>query len=94
MLIVMDYDETFTEDKTFWSTFILDSVKLGHTVVCCTMRFGDVNYDSDVIGDMEKLNIPIVFAGMHPDKFTALGRSGYDADKAIWIDDSPQYIVI
>jgi len=35
MLIVMDYDETYTEDPSIWDAFILLLRTRGHTIICC-----------------------------------------------------------
>jgi hypothetical protein len=38
MKIALDYDKTFTLDKSFWSKFIDFAVQNGHEIVCVTMR--------------------------------------------------------
>jgi orotidine-5'-phosphate decarboxylase len=93
-LIIIDYDETFTTDKQFWSTFVKMARASGKTVVCCTMRVGNEYVDADVIEDMKTLDIPVVFAAIHADKYAAMSAAGYDVESAIWIDDNPQYIVM
>ena len=91
-LIVVDYDETFTVDKRMFSKIINDFKSNGYRVICCTMRVGNAEYDKDVIEDMEKLDVPIVFAAEKPNKEIAVYHAGYNITDAIWIDDSPEWI--
>ena len=92
MLIIVDYDETFTANKALFSKIIDDFKESGATVICCTMRVGNPYVDRDVIEDMEKLSVPIVFAATHKDKLEAVEKAGYIPENAIWIDDSPYMI--
>lgn len=43
VLIVIDYDETYTEDKMLWNMFVTNAKLKSHTVVCCTMRDNDIS---------------------------------------------------
>lgn len=92
MLIIIDYDETFTEDKPLWSKFIRDAQESNHTIICCTMRLGHETMDANVINDMSELNVPVVFAANRSDKWEAVEKAGYDPQDAVWIDDRPMYI--
>jgi len=90
-LIVLDYDDTYTADKDLWDMFISIALKKEHTVVCCTMRIEGMG-NEDVIEDMGKHNIPIVYSAEAFDKWSAMKESGYDPKYAIWIDDRPMFI--
>jgi hydroxymethylpyrimidine pyrophosphatase-like HAD family hydrolase len=93
MLIVLDYDETYTEDKILWDQFIKNTKSRGHTVICCTNRFNRPSADNDdVIEDMGKHGVEIVFSGPYRDKFDALLDADYNPQNAIWIDDRPSFI--
>lgn len=95
MLLVLDYDETYTAAPSFWDSVVTLAQESGHTVVCCTLRFGDNDrYNYDVIQDMGELNVPIIYAASYKDKFEAVQEHGYIAENAIWIDDCPQFISI
>jgi len=39
MLIVLDYDETYTAAPALWDNFICAAKQHDCTIVCCTMRF-------------------------------------------------------
>lgn len=94
MLIVIDYDETYTEDPILWDMFIDKAKERMHELVCCTMRFaGQDDYNADVIADMGRHGIPIVYAASHRDKWDALVDAGYHPENAVWIDDRPMMIV-
>jgi hypothetical protein len=90
-LIVLDYDDTYTTDPQLWDIFIKNAHKRGHTIICCTMRIEGCG-NEDVIEDMEKHNIPIVYSAEADDKWSAIKEAGYDPINAIWIDDRPMYI--
>lgn len=101
MILALDYDETYTEDKDFWNLVVALAKSRGHEVVCCTMRVNDgssgyMAYNSDVEVDMGLvgLNIPIVYAATFKDKKEAMREHGHDVRQVIWIDDSPEFINI
>lgn len=93
-LVVLDYDETFTTNKELWSTIVTLLMDAGFHVICCTLRFGYSHYDDDVLSDMARINIEVVFAGLKPDKKTAIKDAGYTRKdwNIIWIDDYPEFI--
>ena len=95
MLIVIDYDETFTAQPDMWVEVIRLMESRGNTVICCTNRVGNKHADADVIADMKAINIPVVFAAnaKYRDKFDAVTDAGYAAENAIWIDDCPEFIL-
>jgi hypothetical protein len=93
MLLIIDYDETYTADKSLWDILISAALQRNYVVVCCTMRFTEMEaLNQDVITDMRKHNIPIVYAAEAKDKWEALQEAGYEPSKAIWIDDRPMFI--
>ena len=94
-LIVIDYDETYTTDKMLWDLFITTALSYQHQVICCTLRFAELEQlNQDIINDMGKHGIPIVYAGEAKDKWQALKDAGYKPNNAIWIDDKPMFICI
>ena len=93
MLIVLDYDETYTAAPILWDEFIVSARQHGHTVVCCTMRpSGQDSYNDDVITDMGQHGVQIVYAAEHHDKWEAMQKAGFMPENAGWIDDRPMYI--
>lgn len=83
MRIALDYDETFTADTELWAQFVRSAKLRGHEVAFVTFRQRGP-WNTDIMADAGKLEIPIVFCG---------GRQKshcYDAD--IWIDDMPELI--
>jgi hypothetical protein len=57
------------------------------------MRFATLeNLNQDVIHDMGKHGIPIVYAADAKDKWAAMQEAGYQPENAIWIDDRPMFI--
>lgn len=91
MLIIIDYDETYTADPVLWDAFISCAKVRMHDIVCCTMRLDD-GYNSDVESDMGQHNIPIVYSAAHKDKWEAVQKAGYIPENAVWLDDRPMYI--
>jgi len=93
MIIILDYDETYTSDPIFWDEFITSLKERMHTIVCCTMRMSNEDkFNSDVIEDMGKHDVEIVYAALYNDKWDAIKQYGIDPKRCIWIDDSPMYI--
>jgi len=86
MIIALDYDECFTEDKVFWSGFVASAKKSGHTVTFVTYRPDRWHDSTDILADADTLGIETVFtAGQQ--------KAGlFKAD--IWIDDSPVTIPV
>ena len=91
-LIVLDYDETYTEDPSLWAWFIDRAKTSEHTVVICTNRVGDPYVDADVVKDAAHLEVPVVFAATFPNKELAMQDAGYITENAIWIDDRPEWV--
>lgn len=77
MNIALDYDGTYTRDPEMWDKFIILAEKMGHEVVCLTMR-----HPSEPVA--MKIPIRIIYTAR---KAKALF---YNAD--IWIDDMPQLL--
>lgn len=82
--IALDYDDTYTADPWLWDIFVGNAIRRGHDVRFCTFR---MDWDTEGIkDDAARLKIPIIFTNKQQK------RKCFDAD--IWIDDSPQYIVL
>lgn len=93
MLLIIDYDETYTADPVFWDMVITGAIGHGHNVVCCTMRFPDqASFNDDVITHMGAHGVQIIYAAPHKDKWEAIREAGYIPENAIWIDDRPMFI--
>lgn len=80
MLIALDFDETYTRDKSMWRTFIQMARLRGHEVVCVTMR--EPRHGADIPCEVvftsgAKKRKHMESLGRHPD---------------IWIDDWPEMI--
>lgn len=81
MLIVLDYDGTYTLDEEFWKSFYFRTTALGHKVICATMR-----YESEPIADMP---CKVIYTGRKA-KEQFLLDLGIKPD--IWIDDNPAWL--
>lgn len=82
MIISLDYDDTYTKDPEFWTSFISMVKDFGHTVICCTLR-SESEWDGN-------LSIPVYCTnGMCKRDF--LVYKGIKVD--IWIDDMPEGII-
>lgn len=88
MLISIDYDETYTLDEDFWSSFISLAIGKGHEVICCTMRHSTHEESMEVIESIGKF-CPVYFSGRKA-KRDYLRRLGILPD--VWIDDVPEWI--
>lgn len=88
MLIVIDFDETYTMDMPLWDDFIKASQKKGHSVICATMR-----YDNDAEAPCVRESIgklcKVVFTGRQAKK-RFIEELGYRVN--IWIDDTPEWL--
>lgn len=84
MIIALDFDETFTEDPTLWTAFVVKAKIRLHTVTFVTYR--DSRWgNSDIEGEADCLGIDIVYTA---------GKQKQHCFKAdVWIDDSPETIV-
>jgi len=57
------------------------------------MRVAELeDLNQDVIADMGKHGVPIVYSANANDKWEAIQEAGYQPDDAIWIDDRPMFI--
>ena len=84
--IALDYDETFTSDRSFWSNFVILSKISNHQIVFVTYRTNrEVDNNSDIESDAITCGINVIYSQGQPK------RTVFDAD--IWIDDSPETIV-
>ena len=88
MIIVIDYDETYTEDQEFWDCVIALAQYRGHKVICATMRYK--HEGEDVIRNLEEKVHKIVFTERKA-KARYLSEMGYES--LIFIDDSPHWLL-
>lgn len=85
MIIALDYDNTYTADQQLWNNFILDAQHRGHVVICVTMRRPD-----EPVTVSWKHSMPVYYTSRKAKKkfIEDLGIT-----PAIWIDDSPLWIL-
>lgn len=76
MLIALDYDKTYTEDRTLWDDFIKAAKKRGHVVKIVTMRSVDEPVTDVPVG--------VIYTNRK-------AKASFVAAD-IWIDDSPAWI--
>lgn len=86
MLIALDYDGTYTEDRDGWDMFIQDMNDRGHEIVIVTMR-----YESE---QPAGLLFPICACRWYFTARTAKKpfMSSLGIHPNIWIDDHPQSV--
>ena len=83
MLISLDYDSTYTLDPGFWNQFIYRAHKVGHQVICVTLRTPT---------EAERINIGIpIYCTSREAKLVYMMNQGISPD--VWIDDCPVNIV-
>jgi hypothetical protein len=85
VIIALDYDDTFTEDREGWGLFVNIMKNRGHDISFVTFRDPALMDQIDITTDSEQLGIPIVYT-YHRQK-----RHVFKAD--VWIDDMPEVIV-
>lgn len=83
MIIALDFDETFTEDHSLWTSFVINAKNRGHKVTFVTYRDSrwgnyDIEYEAECLG------LDIVY--------TAGKQKAHCFKADIWIDDSPETI--
>jgi hypothetical protein len=86
MLIVIDYDLTYTQDPQLWDEFIDMALLRNHNIICVTMRYPEEG--SDVINTVGK-KCKVIFTGRKA-KMNFLHELNIKPD--IWIDDNPIWI--
>jgi hypothetical protein len=84
MIIALDFDETFTEDPTLWTAFVVKAKTRLHTVTFVTYR-ATSSSNSDIEFEAECLGIDIIY--------TAGKQKQHCFEADVWIDDSPETIV-
>ena len=84
MIIALDFDETFTEDPTLWTAFVVKAKARLHTVTFVTYR-PDYGNNLDIEYEAECLGIDTVY--------TAGRQKQHCFEADVWIDDSPETIV-
>lgn len=89
MRIALDYDDTFTADKTAWIRFIQLFQDYGHQIIIVTMRDGEADWHSDFKDLYDKYGISTIFCNGES-KRDVTERMGVEID--VWIDDRPEGI--
>lgn len=87
MIIALDYDMTYTKDPNLWDSFIKDSFRRNHKVICVTMRYEETESD-EVINSIGKY-CRVIFTERKAKK-EFLENINIHPD--IWIDDNPLWI--
>jgi len=88
VLLVLDFDETYTRDPKFWDLVISLANERGHSVICATMRHE--HEGEEVISALEHKVEKIIFTGRKAKQDFVL-KAGYYP--SVWIDDSPNWIL-
>lgn len=93
MIILLDYDGTYTIDPTFWKEFIFKSNIEGHTVYGLTMRHN--NQEESIDNTLGKY-CEIIYTGRKAKKefaFKWLSRNNVLPKPVVFIDDQPDFLL-
>ena len=92
MILLLDYDGTYTADPDFWLEFIIHSKAKGHLVYCVTMRYEKEGKPlEDSIGRI----CEIVYTNRMAKKsfmIDWLEKMNIRPQALIWIDDQPEFL--
>ena len=86
MLLVIDYDDTYTLDPVFWDDMIHNAQTRGHTVVCCT-----ASTRPEVVERMSRHLVDVLVMPTESNKWDTV-ESKYTMENVVWIDDKPEVI--
>lgn len=89
MHIALDYDDTYTADKTMWNVLIPIIQDYGHVVTIVTMRDGEADWHSDFKNLSDYYGVNTVFCNGES-KRDVTERLGILID--VWFDDRPEGI--
>lgn len=85
MTFGLDYDGTFTEDRSLWLSFIANARTRGHLVICVTNR-----WLRQPLPEADAFNFDaVIYAADRPKRRAAI-EAGMTVD--VWIDDLPEAI--
>lgn len=87
LTIAIDYDGTYTADPLMWMGVIIMMKRMGHTVICATMRTGKEAQQMDP--NLINL-VDAVVPTFRKAKKAAVLAAGHAPD--IWIDDNPEWL--
>lgn len=87
MLISLDYDNTYTEDPSFWKEFIVSAKNRGHIVMVITAR-NEFTHGGEI--EKEIPGIEVIYTNGEPKK--EFCNMNDIPEPAIWIDDMPHLI--
>lgn len=85
MKIALDFDGTFTLDKTFWLEMVRLARALGHDVRIVTARDETLDNIAQYVGD-----IPVIYCNGVAKWFFCHHFAHWDPD--VWVDDRPQAV--
>lgn len=89
MKVAIDYDDTYTLNRSVWAQAVISLLKGGADVRFVTYRFPGVG-NGDIESDAEELGISVIFcSGKQKSHVT----EEIDWVPNIWIDDSPETVV-
>lgn len=83
MRIALDHDGTYTRDPLLWIPFIAEAIRRGHEVICVTMR--------DESERIEGMPCEVIYTD-RKSKVAHMAGIGRPID--VWIDDSPQWLML
>ncbi len=91
MTIAFDFDNTITLAYAFFGGMMKLALKMGHTVIICTLR--GVHERKEVVDFLYVHSltdaVPVVYCNREIPKAKVCARHGYAVD--VWIDDSPEH---
>jgi len=87
MIIALDFDGTFDQDVSGWTTFAIHMRVRGHKVIGVTMR-----HPHETAGDMQAFHAACedVHYTSRKAKQPFLAAKGINVD--VWIDDNPHWV--
>ena len=93
MILMLDYDKTYSNDPEFWNKFILNAKKSGHIVYGLTMRYD--NKEESIDNSLGK-QCEIIYTNRNAkEKFAYdwLSLKGIKPQSVIFIDDQPYFLL-
>jgi glutamate formiminotransferase len=84
MVIALDYDGTYDQDRVLWLKLTAAAMERGHKVVCVTARRPNDRID-------EEMPIPVYYTDRAAKRWYMKEVAKVKVD--VWVDDSPEHIV-
>ena len=95
MILLLDYDGTYTIAPSFWNEFILKSKIDGHDIYILTMRHD--NQEESINDIFLKKYCVIIYTGRRAKKefvFKWLSEKSIKPQPVIFIDDQPEFLLM